>query len=130
MTFVNHNSRRNKEFEAALEFVRVSFPELFSPALSSIELVGASDLRDYFGQCVPSIDMTRAKIKIRNGRQSACEFVDTIVHELTHVAQLVSGAWDTLSYNAAEAEANTAAAKARKMAFTKWPDGWAFERRS
>jgi hypothetical protein len=113
---------RNKEFAAAFDYVAETYPDLFHPSLLHVELVPSSRHRA-FGQWSLNEDGT-SQITIRNGRQSACEFVDTIVHELNHLQYFVSGR--SISDKHEEAACLEAGNIARSVAFKKWPDGWAY----
>lgn len=95
----------NRNFEAAMRFVRSEYAEMLHPRASfvllprlhgganglcmrNIAIVNGKPARDAAGAIIHSGAYT---ISIAIRRRTVAEFVATIVHELTHVAQHESG---------------------------------------
>ena len=91
----------NKNFSSALTYTRANYAHLFDASLRSITLCRQMDHRGAYGThyCIGK----ESRITIANGRRSVAEFVNTLVHELTHHQQAAS--CSTLTRNEREGEA-------------------------
>lgn len=89
--------RRNKNFDTAVAWVKAHY--VIHPSLDSIKLVHPDGRaygrfwsflvrRDANGKLVK---LPTPTITIANGRRPVYDFVNTIVHELTHLAQFLEG---------------------------------------
>lgn len=114
---------RNKAFDQAFTFVESNYSGLFHPTIEICLLKAYRHDRGALGTHT-RINPTRSRITIKNGKYSIPEFVDTLVHELTHAQQHISGRADSMSSNAKEHEAGIAGYAAMRKAFETWPDGW------
>jgi hypothetical protein len=90
---------RNKNFEAALAFVREHYADMFHPSLRAVNLVRNNGVN--YGRFWPTTVRRNSAgllelweqpvITITNKRRPVHDFVNTLVHELTHLAQHVEG---------------------------------------
>ncbi len=76
----------NKAYEQALSYVQVRYPDLYLYAVEIHLIPVGRMMYNTLGTC-----SDRRIIRIANKRQCASLFVDTLVHELTHAEQVVTG---------------------------------------
>lgn len=104
-----NNTRKNKQYEAALAYVQANYSHLTAGVTFELRSNVNADGTYWNGT-----------VTVRNARHCAAEFVNTLVHELTHHKQAVEG---RPFY---EHEAYAAGDAAQRQAFrTKWAEGWA-----
>ena len=101
-----------KEFEAALAYTQERYANLFDPTLDPIVLVPSNRMGNANGRFW-SVHNQAAYIQIRRGRRSIADYVGTLVHELTHLQQYVTGRAKGMTSEEREDEADTAGFKAQ-----------------
>ena len=103
----NHLS--NRKFDAAVRFVARNYGAILATA-ASIDLVPAANRP----RCLLGMyNRNLRTVEIVNRRRDAAQFVNTIVHELTHALQEYEGCLESMPRRDAEAEANDAAFEAQ-----------------
>ena len=101
-----------KEFEAALAYTQERYVNLFDPALDPITLVPSNRMGNTNGRCWTSFHTKRTYITIRRGRRTVADYIGTLVHELTHLQQYVTGRAKVMTCEEREDEADAAGFKA------------------
>ncbi len=109
-----------KEFKTALTYTQERYANLFDPTLDPIVLVPSNRMGNANGRFW-SIRNRAAYIQIRRGRRSVADYVGTLVHELTHLQQYVTGRAKIMTCEEREAEANAAGWKAQRQFVTEAP---------
>ena len=79
----------NHNFDVALRFVRANYTHLFVPRLGRVALIRADGVR--LGRALLWANGDPVVVHVMNGRRDVAEFINTLVHELTHVAQFIVG---------------------------------------